>query len=202
MKTRIAAICGAVAISGLTLTAQTPPQSPTQPTTRPATPATPATPASPATQARQPASEQMTVTGCLKTREAARAAGPSGAAAGSATSSAAKSVAAAKYVLAAVEPQGTRGTGSSATPRTSTTSETSFALKATGTSVDFSKHVNHKVELTGTLDASAHQMPEARSSGTAGSTGTATPGRDDSAMGMAMPTLNVTALKMVSTTCS
>jgi len=124
----------------------------------------------------------MTVTGCLKTWDEAMSAGRSGAAPGAATSAAQKSVAATKYVL--------------------TTDKTSFALKAEGTTVDFSKHVNHKVELTGTMDASA-QSPEARSSGTAGSTGTGTPGRGDSAaMGMAMPTLNVTALKMVSATCS
>lgn len=179
MKTRIAAICGAVAITGLTLTAQTPPPSPTQPITRPQPTTRPDTPAQPGLRK---AGETMTVTGCLKTWDEAKAAGRSGAAPGAETSAAQKSVAATKYVL--------------------TTDKASFALKAEGTTVDFSKHVNHKVELTGTTDASAHQSPEARSSGTAGSTGTGTPGRGESAMGMAMPTLNVTALKMVSATCS
>jgi hypothetical protein len=204
MKTRIAALCGAMVIGGLTLTAQSPPSSQTQPTTRPSTPATPGT------QSSHRGGEAMTVTGCLKTWDDARAADRSSRGPGAASSGAATSVAAAKYVLTDVDAGKSAGsaaaTGRSAAGTSSTSASTatrtSFALTATGTSIDFSKHVNHKVELTGKLEPSAHQTPEARSSGTSGSTGTATPGRDDSAMGMAMPTLHVTALKMVSATCS
>jgi hypothetical protein len=90
---------------------------------------------------------------------------------------------------------------------------TSFLLKTSDSSVSFSQHVNHKVELTGTLSDSGSAMSGAGSA-TAGSPTAGSPtadkpstDRDASASGrvstgdMKLPTLTVTALKMVSPTC-
>jgi hypothetical protein len=79
----------------------------------------------------------------------------------------------------------------------------SFLLKTSDSNVSFSQHLNHKVEVTGTLSDSAPVT------GSAGKPMPDKPGtdRDASASGrvsaddMKLPTLNVTALKMISPTC-
>ena len=78
----------------------------------------------------------------------------------------------------------------------------SFLLKTSDSGVSFSQHVNHKVEVTGTLSDSApvtstdkpmaDKPSEARDATASGRVST-----DD----MKLPTRNVTALKMVSPTC-
>lgn len=103
------------------------------------------------------------------------------------------------YTLASAQQatSGRRATGQSRGDH-----HTSYALTTDGkTSVELSTHLNHKVELTGTLDDTTRQSPQAASTGTSGSTGTATVGRDANAMGMPAVTLKVTALKMLSATC-
>lgn len=77
-----------------------------------------------------------------------------------------------------------------------------FAVRPADADIDLQSHVGHTVTMTGTLDKVTHQAPQAASTGTSGSTGTATPGRDDIAMRMAMPALLVRTLTMVAATCS
>jgi hypothetical protein len=224
MKKHILAACSIVAMSGLSLAAQQPPtqppptqqtppsqpaQRPPDPTTEPPTPSptspppTTPSPQTPATRESSPMSDMAktatTVTGCLKTwdsRTMAPATG-SGSGAGSAASpvGAAPSAtgASSQFVLTNVE-------RSAAASRQGASS---FLLKTSDSSVSFSQHLNHKVEVTGTLSDSAPDtssadkpMPDKPSTD-----------RDASASGrvsaddMKLPTLNVTALKMLSPTC-
>ncbi len=216
MKKHILAVCSAVAISGISLGAQqlppqpqplpqTPPTNqtpPPEPTQRPTEPA--ARPTEPAARQTSPVSDMArtatTVTGCLKTwdsRTMAPATG-SGSGAGSAASAVATKPAtpgaSAQFVLSNIDRSGAAARSGAS----------SFLLKTSDANVSFSQHLNHKVEVTGTLSDAAIGTP----SPSASSTG-ATPraDRDASASGrvsaddMKLPTLNVTALKMVSPTC-
>jgi hypothetical protein len=214
MKKHILAVCSAVAISGVSLGAQ---QTPPQPQPLPQTPPTEQTPpAQPAprtpepTSAPTPATRQSapmadmartatTVTGCLKTwdsRTMAPATG-SGSGAGSAASAVATKPAtpgaSAQYVLSNIERSGAAARSGAS----------SFLLKTSDSSVSFSQHLNHKVEVTGTLSDAASGTP---SSSTPPPSPSAAD-RDASASGrvsaddMKLPTLNVTALKMISPTC-
>ena len=144
-----------------------------------------------------------TVTGCLKTwdsRTTAPATG-SGSGAGSAASPIAASPsstgASSQFVLTSID----RSAASSSRPAGS-----SFLLKTSDSSVSFSQHLNHKVEVTGTLSDSAQSGPGASTADNPTSDKPSTD-RDASASGrvsaddMKLPTLNVTALKMISPTC-
>lgn len=166
MRTNIfATACGVLALAGFTGSAQTPQTPPTQPTTSSA--------------AARPASDDkptVTVTGCLTgDSKASSSASPTGA-----------SRAAAKYVLTNVQE-----TGAPASSTPSAGAGKSYVLKSDA-SVDLSAHVNHKVQITGSLDKSA-------SSATYPSSATASEKAQDS---MNAPTLKVSNLTMVSSTCS
>ena len=178
MKNHFTAMCGALALAGLTVTAQTPQPSPAQPQT--------------------PQPTTITVTGCVTAADESMSAGRAAEAPGREASGTSKSDAASKYMLTSVE----HATDTAkAGARGEVEHHTSYALTTEGSTVDLSKHLNHKVELTGTLDQTTRRSPQAASTGTSGSTGTATVGRDASAMRMPAPTLKVTSLKMVSATC-
>jgi hypothetical protein len=203
-KHMLAGVCSLVAVAGVGLAAQQPPAyppptqqtPPTQPAQRPPEPTTqrppdpttePVTP--PATRPSSPMADiartSTTVTGCLKTWDD-KAKGPS------------TTAASGQYVLTNVERSGaaSRTTGSS------------FLLKTSDAAVSFSQHLNHKVEVTGTLSDSAPT-----STSTAGTPDRPTSdkpstdrdasatGRDTAASDMKLPTLNVRSLKMVSPTC-
>jgi hypothetical protein len=216
MKKNILAVCSVVAISGLSLAAQQPaPQPPTQtPPTEQTSPAQPAQRPPDQTPAQRPpaqdptmrepsASSNMartstTVTGCLKTWDSRTMAPATGAGSGAGSASSpvssapAATGASAQYVLTNVE-------GATAASRAS---GSSYLLKTSDSSVSFSQHLNHKVQLTGTLSDSARDT-----TGTDRSADKPSPDRDASASGrvsssdMKLPTFNVTALKMVSPTC-
>ena len=140
-----------------------------------------------------------TVTGCLKTWDSRTMAPATGS--GSGAGSAAAPVGAApsstgassQYVLTNIE-------RSAAASRQGASS---FLLKTSDSSVSFSQHLNHKVEVTGTLSDSAQDM----SSADKPTSDKPSTDRDASASGrvsaddMKLPTLNVTALKMISPTC-
>jgi hypothetical protein len=231
MKKHILAACSLVAISGLSVAAQQPPsqtpptqqtppsqpaQRPPDPTTEPPTPRptspppTTPSPQTPTTRESSPMSEMAktatTVTGCLKTwdsRTMAPATG-SGSGAGSAASpvgaAPSSTGASSQYVLTNIE----RSAASSQS------GASSFLLKTSDSSVSFSQHLNHKVEVTGTVSDSAHGGHGTTSGhGTSSADKPDTPStdRDASASGrvsssdMKLPTLNVTALKMISPTC-
>ena len=139
-----------------------------------------------------------TVTGCLKTwdsRTMAPATGSGGAGSAAAPVGAAPSAtgASSPFVLTNIE-------RSAAASRPGASS---FLLKTSDSSVSFSQHLNHKVEVTGTLSDSAQDM----SSADKPTSDKPSTNRDASASGrvsaddMKLPTLNVTALKMISPTC-
>ena len=211
MKNSILAVCGAVAFAGLTVSAQQPPPQPEQ---QPITPPTQQTPPAQPTQrppdpypstpsARAPMADvagAVTLTGCLKTwdsRTAAPAAG-AGSGAGSAASTP-TAPGSTEFVLTNVE--------RSEAARAAGVTGSSFLVKSTDPGVSFSQHLNHKVQLTGTVsdaakdmgrptDRNADQPTPDKPSPDASASATGRGPRD-----MKMPTLNVTALKMVSPTC-
>ncbi len=215
MKKHFLAACSIVAMSGLGLAAQQPqpqpaPQTPpteqtppSQPAQRPPDPSPSPTSQPPATRSTSAASDMAktatTVTGCLKTwdsRTMAPATGAgSGAGSAASTASAAPSStgASAQYVLTNIE-----RTGANARSGAS-----SFLLKTSDTGVSFSQHLNHKVEVTGTLSDAGRDM----SSADKPMSDKPSTDRDASASGrvaaadMKLPTLDVTTLKMISPTC-
>lgn len=219
MKKSILAMCSAVVISGAGLAAQQPPPTtpptqqtpPTQPAQRPPDPAPPTT-QSPTTQSPTTSSPTMrqdmartavTVTGCLKnwdsrTMAPATGAGSGAGSAASATSSTpAAPGASSQFVLTNVE--GATGASRAA--------GSSFLLKTSDSSVSFSQHLNHKVQVTGTLSDSGRSTGSTDRATDRPATDKPTADRDASASGrvgsddMKLPTLTVTALKMVSPTC-
>lgn len=214
MKKSILAMCSVVAISGVGLAAQqptptTPPTQqtpPSQPAQRPPDPATPAT-QSPATSSpsRQGdmARTSITVTGCLKTWDSRTMAPATGAGSGAGSAASATSStpaapgASAQYVLSNVE--GATGAARAA--------GSSFLLKTSDSSVSFSQHLNHKVQVTGTLSDAGRSTSSTDRAADRPTPDKPSTDRDASASGrvssddMKLPTLNVTALKMISPTC-
>lgn len=213
MTRHIFAACGAVAIAGLTLSAQTPQSSPTQPP-----------------GARTPAdnARTATMTGCLKPWDGSMGAiGSTDQGAGSTTAGAGT-----QFVLTNISenpkatemprPSGTTP-GSGATTAPTPTPHPSMAhgtvvVKAGSGDVNLKQHLNHKVELTGMLATDSSAMPRTgdrpgttpgsttkpgtpQTPGTPGSTGSPSTMGKPSTDQMKMPTFTVTALKMVSATC-
>lgn len=220
MKRHFVAACSIVAMSGLGLAAQQPqpqpvPQTPptqqtppSQPAQRPPDPSPnptsqPPGTQPPATRGTSPMSDMAktatTVTGCVKTWDSRTMAPATGAGTGAgsaaSTASAAPSStgASGQYVLTNVERTGAaaRSGGSS------------FLLKTSDTGVSFSQHLNHKVEVTGTLSDAGRDIGSADKP----TSDKPSTDRDASASGrvaaadMKLPTLDVTALKMISPTC-
>jgi len=217
MKQHILTACSIIAISGIGVAAQqpqpiTPPTQqtpPSQPAQRPPdpTPTPTPTPTSqpPATRPASPVADMArtatTVTGCLKTWDSRTMAPATGS--GSGAGSAAAPVAAApsstgasaQYVLSNIDRTGAA----------SRSGASSFLLKTSDSSVSFSQHLNHKVEVTGTMSDSGSDMGSAKPMGDKPAADR--DARDTQATGrvsasdMKLPTLTVTALKMVSPTC-
>ncbi len=186
MKDAILAACGALFVAGtVALSAQTP--------ARPATP-------SPATQPVAPTRAEektVTVTGCLKTLDAAMS--PTGAAPSSASTPSAGTSVATRYVLTNVESDMTSGSSSGSAAAVAT----QYAVTADSTSVNLSPHVNHKVRITG--KATPASPTAAPSSSTATGTRPTDPERTGdrmAAMPKPMATLAATSLTMVSATCA
>lgn len=181
MTRHVLAACGAIAIASATVTAQSPQPPATQPATTAASQAAPAS----------DTPKMVTVTGCL-----ARAGGS--ASAPSSTSSASgsggfvlnnarlgsKAMSSPDSAAPANPPGASSGPGPAAA--------SSYTLKAQGASVNLSPHLNHTVTVTGTIDSMAGS-----------SAGTSPPSATDSTRPAAtMPTLNVTTVTMVSSSCS
>lgn len=176
MKNTIAAACGAWAIAGICVVAQTP-----------AGQSSPSTP--PGQTARSAEGSSITVTGCLRpwTAAADRGATPSPAAADRGSDSAGK------FILSNVDANSAAGV-----------THASYVLKADA-SVDLAAHLNHKVEITGTLTPPAHSASD-KSSSSAASPGqpqekAAASAASATAPGKT-PMLKVQGVKMVADTCS
>jgi hypothetical protein len=164
MKSQLLAACSLVAISGLGLaaqqpqpatppTGQTPPPTqqmpPTQPAQRPPDP-------EPSTRASSPSSDMArtatTVTGCLKTWDSRTMAPATGAGTGAGSAAAATTAgASSQYVLTNLERSGS----------SSRAGASSYLLKTSDSSVSFSQHLNHKVEVTGTVSDSGSAIGSA-----------------------------------------
>ena len=177
MTRQVLATCGAMAIAGLTVTAQSPQPSTAQP---------PST--QPAAAARASDSDKLlTITGCV-----ARAGSTSPTASAGAASSGGfiltNAQAGSKAMSSPESPSATTPPGASTAPKSTASS---YTLKAQGMGVDLSAHVNHKVTVTGTLDSSS-----------AATSPSSSPSATEARPAAAMPTLNVTSVTMVSSSCS
>jgi hypothetical protein len=87
-----------------------------------------------------------------------------------------------RFVLSSIDPQGGAG-NPSASPATQPRSTlTGYALKPAA-DVNLGAHLNHKVQITGTLDTATTAQPSSPNTSNA------------------MPALKVTSVKMVSSTC-
>jgi len=176
MTKHICAACGALALAGVALGAQTP------------TPSQPPTTQPPASVQPIRGDNPVTVTGCLKPFDAStmgsRPSEETGAAAAEAK----------LFVLTKV------GAGAGTTSSPAGRASESFILKAGASSVNLAQHVNHTVEVTG----SKSDDPEKDRPSTPGTVrpgapeppATAAQHRDKPA------TLTVTALKMVAASCN
>jgi hypothetical protein len=141
-----------------------------------------------------------TVTGCLKTWDSRAMAPATGSGSGAGSAAAPVSAAPAspgassQFVLSNIE----RSAAAASRPGAS-----SFLLKTSDSSVSFSQHLNHKVEVTGTLSDAAQGVSAAdkpmadKPSADRDATASGRVSADD----MKLPTMNVTALKMISPTC-
>jgi hypothetical protein len=183
MTRHVFATCGAIAIAGLTVTAQSPQPSTAQP---------PATQPATSQSARASDSDKMlTVTGCLARAGSSASATSSPSAAGS-SGGFILTNAQSKAMSTPDNPASTAPPGASSGPRATASS---YALKAQGAGVDLSQHLNHKVTVTGTIDSMAGSSAAASPSSPPSATDSARPAAT-------MPTLNVTSVTMVSSSCS
>jgi hypothetical protein len=122
------------------------------------------------------ASKTVTVSGCIRTAPPATAGAAGGGAAASAKSDA-------KFVLSMKPATGPGGAPAAGAVGTSG-SASSYALD--GEEKTISPHLNHQVEITGTLQTASASATSAGASASAAAT----------------PTLKVESLKMLSATCS
>jgi hypothetical protein len=181
MTRHVLATCGAIAIAGLTVTAQSPQPSTAQP---------PATQPATSQSARASDSDKMlTVTGCVARAGSSASATSSPSAAGSSGGFILTNAQSGSKAMSSPDNPATTPPAASSGPRATASS---YALKAQGAGVDLSQHLNHKVTVTGTIDTMAGS-----------SAATSPPSATDSARPAAtMPTLNVTSVTMVSSSCS
>ena len=91
-----------------------------------------------------------------------------------------------RFVLTSIDPQGGAGNPSASTATQPRSTLTGYALKPAA-DVNLGAHLNHKVQITGTLDTATSSPTTAQPS---------SPNTSN-----AMPALKVTSVKMVSSTC-
>ena len=173
MGRHIIAACGALAIAGVTLAAQTP---------------SPSQPPSPAPSAAQAGT--VTIQGCLKPASGSASTGAAGA-----TGTTGTTGAAAQFLLTDADIKSGSATGAAGTtgaPRTGAMDD-EFVLRPDSASVNLSQHLNHQVEVVGRMAPSG--ATTGAPTGTTGTTGTAGAGA------AAKPTLTVTSIKMLAAEC-
>jgi hypothetical protein len=177
MARHIFAACGALAIAGVALSAQSTTPAPSSPPSQPSA-----------------AAGTVTVQGCLKPASGAMGGatttGTPGTTGTTGTAGATGAGAAgAQFILTDAKPAAGSGSPTAGTSGSSATAN-EYQLRAEGTSVNLSQHVNHQVELTGRVaSASSSSAPSA-----------ATP-PSATAAGASKPTLTVTSLKMIAAEC-
>lgn len=190
MTKYIFAACGALALAGVALGAQTP------------TPSEPQTTQPPASVQPMRGDNAVTVTGCLKPFDPATMGVRPSEETGAAAAGSEK-----LFVLTDVKQLASGTNLAAGTPSASTAAipagmaPKSFILKAGSSSVNLAQHVNHTVEVTGSK--SDHMMDhDGPSTSTATRPGAPEPSASASPHGDKPATLTVTALKMVSATCT
>lgn len=191
MTKHICAACGALALAGVALGAQTPTPS-QQPTTQP-----------PASVQPMRADNPVTVTGCLKPFDhpstmGARPSEQTGAAAAGSEK---------LFTLTDVKPLSSGTTPAGGPPSAGTSSSAgmaprSFILKAGTSSVNLAQHVNHTVEVTGSKSDDKSRDHDGPSTSTATRPGAPEPSAGASPHSDKPATITVTALKMVAATCN
>ena len=196
MSKTVLALCGALAIAGLTLAAQTPQ------TTRPDQPTPSAT-----------SDSTLTVTGCLKPWTASMTGGAPAPnpESGAPTTTGAEAM----YVLTDIDDSGGKPgsragtTGATAAPGTGASGSTSnpqamYLLKPKDATVNLSQHVNHKVQVSGTVSSDSTRSGSSTSPmAKPGDPPSSTSPRDMSPTSAAgkPATLTVGSITMVSSTC-
>jgi hypothetical protein len=98
----------------------------------------------------------------------------------------------AQFVLTDVEDSGAKDHKQSSASSTAASPHSSFLLRARDASVNLGQHLNHKVQLTGTLSTDSAATQGAAHDRTNSQPSSSTPS----------VTFNVTSLKMISTSCS
>ena len=149
MGRHIIAACGALAIAGVTLAAQTP---------------SPSQPPSPAPSAAQAGT--VTIQGCLKPASGSASTGAAGA-----TGTTGTTGAAAQFLLTDADIKSGSATGAAGTtgaPRTGAMDD-EFVLRPDSASVNLSQHLNHQVEVVGRMAPSG--ATTGAPTGTTGTTG-------------------------------
>lgn len=142
----------------------------------PQTPANPTTSSTQTTTTRQ-ASQPVTITGCVTP---------------DVTSASATSTTNPRFMLSNIQPT----VGTSDASRNSAV--TSYILMP-GADVNLGDHLNHKVQITGTVDSSS--TTTSSSSQTSSPSTTATTSSSTQSASAAVPSFRVTSVKMLSETC-
>ena len=173
MKNVVSAIVVACAMSvAVGVSAQGQPGSQgTEPRTTPPATSTQSPTTEQRTGAQRQADQKVTISGCIQNAPAA-------------TGASASTAAASKYVLNNAKMAG--GAASSTVGTSGTTAASKYRLE--GEDKTISPHLNHQVEITGTVQNSSASAAGAGASATAGSAA-------------AEPMLKVDSVKMVSATC-
>lgn len=191
MTKHICAACGALALAGVALGAQTP------------TPSQPQTTQPPASVQPMKGDNPVTVTGCLKPFDPATMAARPSEETGAAAAGSEK-----MFVLTDVKELASGTNPAAGTPSAGTTASPagmapkSFVLKAGSSSVNLAQHVNHTVEVTGSKSDDKSRDHDGPSTSTATRPGAPEPSAGASPHRDKPATLTVTALKMVSATCN
>jgi hypothetical protein len=156
----------------------------------------------------QSSGQQVTITGCLKSGDASSSAAGSAAtgATGTAGATGTKPDAAGSgYILASAKPaSSTSSTGATGTTGSTAGTSGSAAAGATyklqgGDQSDLSKYANSQVEVKGTLSSASSGSSTAGSA--TGATGSTSASRE-SGMSSNMPTLRVSSVRQISSSCS
>ena len=161
----------------------------------------------------QPSGQQVTITGCLKSGDASSSAAGSAVTGATGTAGATDTkpgAAGGGYILANAKPgssassTGTAGTAGSAAGATAGTSGSASAgatykLQG-GDPSDLSKYANSQVEVRGTLSSASAASASSTGSAT-GATGSTSASRE-SGTSSNMPTLRITSVSQISSSCS
>lgn len=148
---------------------------------------TPTTPTTPSTSSSQPTTttesgQPMTITGCISPDTI--------------SNSGASTMTNQRFILSNVQPP----VGATTAAQSGSTTVTTSYMLAPGADVNLSQHLNHKVQITGTVDSSRTTRSSSSSTSPSTTNPSATSSSTQSSTASA-PTFRVTSVKMLSETC-